>query len=57
MKYRMNVLDKDGRSVKTGYEHVLEGTKEECIFDYENWLLDCDYDFPYGVCADLVEEY
>lgn len=32
-KYRMNRIDENG-NILTGYEEILEGTKEECISDY-----------------------
>lgn len=37
MKWKMNLKDESG-CIRTGYEEVLEGTKEEVINDYLYFL-------------------
>jgi hypothetical protein len=36
MKYKINKTDEQGNHI-TGYEEILEGTKEECENDYRNY--------------------
>jgi hypothetical protein len=50
MKHRMNVLDSAG-AIMTGYEETLNGTRDECIADYERFLADSGVEFPHGVDA------
>lgn len=39
MKFKLHLVDKNGNDSKLGLDEVLDGTKEEVIVDYQNFLV------------------